>query len=214
MKLRLPAWLWPENGRLGLAEWLTILCMIALLGSGLFWASQPVNLVHQAQDQQRKSDLVIIQQALQKYAEDHNGQYPIVSSGAGYYSCYNCGWSKAEVEASSNQPYTANNWIPDLVEQGYLNRLPSDPWQGAVRGCQVSGYIYLSGGVGYKVFDWCGPRTGLAKQATETTYCHRPPYDGSQLDAQPANAEPLPEMVDPARPGWAYAIYTYELACY
>lgn len=214
MKLDLPSWLWPAGGRLGLAEWLVLACIVGVLLSGVAWATQPAKLLQQSQDNQRKSDLTKLRQALQAYAEDHNGQYPIVSSGAGYYSCYNCGWEGAETESNTGQRYTSNTWIPELVENNYIASLPIDPWQGSAPGCSSSGYVYLSGGIGYKVFDWCSPRNGLVAKATDSTYCNRPPYDGSQLVLEPAGFEALPEFVDPARPGWAYAIYTHELACY
>ncbi len=214
MKAGFPTWKSFNYGRLGLAEWLLLFCAIGLVLSVIFTTSRPAQLVLENQDAQRKADLTVLKEALQKYADDHDGQYPPVASGAGYYSCYNCGWDGAEMESETNQAYTKDNWIPALVEQKYLSSLPLDPLQGASPSCKSSGYIYLSGGIGYKVFNWCTPRTGLNSQAQPDAYCQRPPYDGSQLNTQPANAEPLKEFVDPARPGWGYAIYTFELACY
>lgn len=210
---------WGSSHGLILAEVLLICCLAAIvLTVGLImW--RPADVLAQIQDKQRQQDLALLQLALKEYAADHDGYYPAVNGPVGtsgqptYYSCFDCGWDQASTN-SSGIAYDRNNWIPELVEKGYLSSLPIDPLSAADSKCPVSGYIYLSGGVGYKIFSWCDPKYNLNDSAPEHVYCPEGAVDAGKLNHSPTSHEALKPFVDPARPRWGYAVYTYELACF
>lgn len=211
--------MWRHNQGLVLAETLWVCCLLGLaLTVGLVvW--QPAESVSRMHDQRRQTDLASLQAALKEYAADHEGHYPAVNGPTNsdgqptYYSCYDCGWDQASRNARS-QVYGRDNWIPELVEKGYLPSLPIDPLAQARSACPVSGYIYLSGGVGYKIFSWCDPRHNLNDGVPVDAYCPEGATDASQLKVSPESYPALKPGVDPARPTWGYAVYDYELACF
>src|SRR5690606_1763693 len=122
-------------GRYGLNSLLLGLCLLAALATVAMISLNPAEAALQLQDNQRKTDMQNLQTALRSYAADHDGHYPQAASQAGYYSCYNCGWSEAAIDAASGQSFDRNSWIPDLVSQGYISALPIDPLGGPAPGC-------------------------------------------------------------------------------
>jgi len=106
--------------------------LLALLGTGLFWAVVTTCYPH---FNTRPSDLLVIQRALEKYHAEH-GVYPATGPEDGRQVFFGIGWN-------SNDP----NWIPGLVPR-YLDRLPIDPRKSNIPNAQ---YIYASNGAAYKL---------------------------------------------------------------
>jgi hypothetical protein len=93
--------------------------------------------------QQRVADLRSVNDALEAYARDHGGKYPVSNGWQGFLSSAGASLGAA--------------WIPELVPQ-YLAALPRDP----AKSDKTDGpqYIYYSDGSDYKLIafkiDDCG----------------------------------------------------------
>ncbi len=180
----------------------------------------------QARDDQRRLDLAAIQQALERYAGNHNGQYPTTIQVSASYDtldhyqpqCFQCGIDEYQHNNITGISFTRDNWIPELVDQGYLPNLPLDPQTGDQTAglCAASGwprgYIYVSNGQDYKVFDFCGPRSQLNfSVGAVSPYCVGP--DRDVLLPNPNGQPRLAPLADPKQPSFHYAIYSPGWAC-
>ncbi len=119
-----------------LIELLVVIAIIGLLSS-IVLAS--LNTARQrGMDAQRLSNMQSIQTALELYALDHNGTYPVEG-----WTSQCSGWGRV----------AANNVIPGLVSK-YLPSMPPDPQM--VPGSNQNCYIYASydNGVSYKLLDY------------------------------------------------------------
>lgn len=177
-------------------------------------------------DSQRKSDLVTVQRALEDYAASHSGLYPVTTSVATDYQefanhqpqCYGCGLAEYSRNTTTDLPFTKDDWIPNLVDQGYLPTLPTDPQNGLSQAglCGAAdwprGYVYVSNGQNYKLWDFCTATTGLNPEAPEQSpYCIG---DNRRiLQTKPTGQLPLNILVDPKQPGFHYAVYSAAWAC-
>jgi hypothetical protein len=125
--------------------------------------------------------------------------------------------SQYQQSGVTDVPFTKDNWIPELVDQGYLPTLPIDPQTGQQQAglCQSPswprGYIYVSNGQDYKLYAFCTPMTGLnTTDGASSPYC----VDADQhLLPNPVNQVPLNNLVDPKQPSFHYAIYSPGWAC-
>jgi type II secretory pathway pseudopilin PulG len=185
----------------------------------------PPGKAAQAMDNQRKYNLSLIKQALDSYAANHNGQYPATDNSSSFADfnnhqpqCFQCGIKEYQQSGLTDVPYNKDNWIPQLVDQGYLPTLPVDPQTGDddTGLCLASGwprgYIYYSDGTNYKLVDFCGPTTGLNLVAG-----HPSPYcvgDPKHLQPQPVDQPALKDLVDPKQPSFNFAVYTPGWACF
>jgi len=126
-----------------------------------------------ARDKARIADIKQIQTALEFYASENNGRYPI---STGWLSNWRwlCWWYNIGYESSG-----PNWWIPNLAPD-YMSSLPSDPkpttiWGPGWHWC----YIYKSDGIDYIVWafrsvEWVVPndfkRPGRPTQKTFVVY--------------------------------------------
>jgi prepilin-type N-terminal cleavage/methylation domain-containing protein len=111
-----------------LVELLVVIAIIGLLSSVVLASLNTARV--KGMDAQRKSNMLAVQQALELYATNHNGQYP--NSGSNWNSSCN-GWTVT----------TQNNAIPGLVADGDISQLPLDP-QVSASG-NTCCYLYYSG---------------------------------------------------------------------
>lgn len=186
----------------------------------------PQSRLAKTMDQQRQTDLNTFQHALEEYAANHNGQYPATTTSASQFSdinnhqpqCYNCGLAEYQQNIITDVPFTKDDWIPGLVEQGYLPTLPTDPQNGQTTAGLCSsadwprGYIYFSDGQNYKLIDFCGPTSHLNFSVSQDSpYCVG--ENGRILIQDPSGNPALDKLVDPKQPGFHYAIYSPAWAC-
>lgn len=204
---------------------LAVAAAICLITVSMALVSPPAKQA-KTMDDQRKLDLATVQRALEDYAANHNGSYPITTATATNYlefgnrqpQCYGCGLAEYARNANTDVPFTQDNWIPNLVDQGYLPKLPIDPQNGLSQAglCGAKdwprGYIYISNGQNYKLVAFCTPTTALNPEAPEQSpYCIG---DNRRiLQKNPAGQLPLNTLVDPKQPGFHYAVYSPAWAC-
>ncbi len=207
----------PSFDRITLSKISAVLAGLCLVAALVSLAINPHQKQVQAENLERQQQLTDLQQALERYSAAHQGTYP---STNGEYWCENCTYDEYEAKG-------ANDWIPGLVKDGYIDALPQDPANLRGTVCQPSannsfaGYIYYSPAppynTDYKVIAQCTPPGYALNQGTakpKSDYCSkRPPYDSSKLAANPFRDVALKPYVDPARYQYAYAIYTPGLAC-
>jgi prepilin-type N-terminal cleavage/methylation domain-containing protein len=178
-------------------ELLVTMAILAILATVVLTLTNPRQRFNQTNDGIRRADLAQMQRQLEAYSVNNEGHYPATSISQPW-QCYGCGVS------SLSTGTTASTWIPQLQAQGYLKTLPIDPTNGRTSGgCATSaaaGYVYRSDGINYKVAAVCTPATGLNTGATSTDYC--------DLSGNPKSLVSLLPMVDPARPSYAYAVYS------
>lgn len=198
-----------------LVEVLTVVAIIGILSTLVLVAMNPAERIQAAFDSQRKSDLAQIRNSLEAYAANHDGKYP---STGNVYQCNDCGASD-----SPNTTFTDKNWIPSLIADGYIKRLPSDPRNGdATAGNCLPGasygYAYISDGKDYKVIATCTVKSDLNMDAAvaqySSSYCTQnalPPL--YTFNPKPAGKSALKSLVDPRRPTSGYAVYSPGFAC-
>lgn len=193
------------------------LAIISLLAVAASLIINPHQRQVEADNQLRQQQLTEMQQALKSYADQHQGTYPTTM---GEYWCEDCTYADYKAKG-------ANEWIPDLVADGFMTALPKDPARTIGAVCQpkannsFAGYVYYSPAppynTDYKVFAQCTPPSyalNYGSAAPKSDYCsQRPPYDSSKLTANPFRDVALKPFVDPARYRYAYAIYSPGLAC-
>ena len=127
-----------------LVELLVVIGVLGVLASGLLTAINPAAQLARARNSNRKSDLKMLADALERYRVTQ-GTYPVVG-----------GWSGA---SGSSWYRGSPEWIPGLITSGELKTLPTAPRQGEVFSpCNIASYtyyIYYSNGVNYKVIAHC-----------------------------------------------------------
>lgn len=200
-----------------LAEILLVISIVSILATVIIMAINPAARMAEAANSQRQNDLSAIRNALENYATANRGKYP---STNGEYWCQGCTYAGYEAKG-------VNNWIPLLVADGFIKRLPQDVRTNQGSACNPSptnsyaGYVYYSpsppNNTDYKLFAFCTPPKSVLNADDDypsTPYCLNPSsYDSSQFDPRPAGQPELKPFVDPVRPDYAYAIYTPGLAC-
>ncbi len=191
-----------------IVELLVVIAVVGVLSSIVMIGINPAKRIAEAHDIHMKSDLATLRGSIEAYAVAHNGRYP---STAGAYWCENCTAYVAQ---------GANNWIPELVSKGFIKYLPTSPLNGmpSLSSCTAANatYMYMSNGVDYRLFAHCMPTTDLNNGGDYkgSAYCTpRPPYTESSFVDSTVPATKLKPMVDPARPTYAYAIYSRGYMC-
>ena len=159
-----------------------------------------------ARDSQRKANLHTIQNALEAYANKH-GSYPVTQPEL--RSNVQDGLVNADpgCTASLNREPGSDgpNWIPELVSENFLSKMPEDPLPVPMFGDNAAGtekracYIYQSDGDNYILSAWDTVETGpilegddmfswagFRQPAFDAQYylCH---YDSVGKEADPAN---------------------------
>lgn len=174
------------NNGFTLIELLVVISIISLLSSVVLTSLSGARA--SARNTQRQQDLRSIQTALEMYYNDH-GQYPQTFDSKFFRD--------GIFVANKNCPDADNgkNWIPGLVENGYINSLPDDPRTGRSTLNERKNpdgsacYVYSSNGKDYILSAWgtveggpeyevmhrhLGPREGSLNQ----TLCNHPNAGG------------------------------------
>jgi prepilin-type N-terminal cleavage/methylation domain-containing protein len=213
---RLSSWQSRSQGFV-LVEMLLVIAIVSILATIILIAINPAARLAESANGQRQSDLALIRNALENYATANNGRYP---STNGEYWCQDCTYVNYEAKG-------VNNWIPFLVADGFIKRLPQDTRTNQGSACNpvpnnsYAGYVYYSpsppNNTAYKLFAFCTPPNSVlntGKHYSITPYCTEPTsYDSTHFNPRPAGQPELRPFVDPVRPDYAYAIYTPGLAC-
>lgn len=200
-----------------LVEMLLVIAIVGILSTLVLMAINPAARLAEAANGQRQNDLSLIRNALENYATANSGKYP---STNGEYWCQDCTFVDYEAKG-------VNNWIPYLVADGFIKRLPQDTRTNQGNACNpnpsnsYAGYVYYSpsppNNTNYKLFAFCTPPKSVLNtgdHASATPYCTEPTsYDSSHFNPRPAGQPQLRPFVDPVRPDYAYAIYSPGLAC-
>lgn len=118
-----------------LIELLVVIAIIGLLASVVMVALTSSRA--KARDASRVSNLRSLQTALELYAGDHSGKYPIAST----WQSQCAGWGS----------YAPADVIPGLVPS-YIPVMPSDP--GMIANSNKNCYLYQSNGTDYKLLDY------------------------------------------------------------
>jgi type II secretory pathway pseudopilin PulG len=144
-----------------LVELLIVVGLIAVLSVAIILAINPAELIKQARDSQRLSDLTNLSKAISLYEADTGGQGFMGTSSVVYISipdttstCANLGlpqlppsWSYRCVSSSTLQNIDGTGWIPinfnNLSFGKTLPKLPIDPINTTSSG---NYYTYVSGG--------------------------------------------------------------------
>jgi type II secretion system protein G len=99
-----------------------------------------------ARDARRKADLEQVRSALELY-RSNNGTYPTTNSA--WYGTCTAGWATV-----------TSDYVPNLVADGYIQKLPQDPRNGqSFSPCNDGGmvcYTYISNGIDFKLIAVCG----------------------------------------------------------
>lgn len=200
-----------------MVELLVILAVASIVVTlGLLVINPPARAAESANNT-RIAEMMAMREALEEYATMNNGQYP---STNGQYWCQDCTYDQYESRG-------VNNWIPELVADGYISSLPKDSPAGQGTACipdptnSYAGYVYFSPppphNTEYKLFALCTPppsALNVGNQESETAYCQdKTTHDSSSFNPRPAGQPPLKPFVDPVRPTYAYAVYSPGLAC-
>jgi prepilin-type N-terminal cleavage/methylation domain-containing protein len=137
-----------------LIELLVVIAIIGLLSSVVLASLNTARA--KARDSERLSDLVQIRNALEAYADDHKGKYP-VTTGKWFGNCsINASWGVGSL------PNTGSGaWIADLAPK-YIPVLPTDP-KPSTNKC----YIYTSNGTNYMVMAYLTVETYSAAENPE-----------------------------------------------
>lgn len=108
-----------------------------------------------ARDAVRISDMEQIRTALEMYYSSH-GHYPSTGSMSRTFCDLGCSGVSGNATATSN-------WIPDLVAEGYMPKLPQDP-SPKNRARRTSGpgncYMYASNGTQFVMSAWATVESG------------------------------------------------------
>jgi len=153
-----------------LIELLIVIATIGLLATIILISADNARI--KSREAFRRASLRQIAVALELYYSD-NQSYPNTNG---------VGWGE-DINNGSHGYSGANGYIPNLAPQ-YIAKLPSDPLKniGQDAGCvNVSGFIYISNGIDYKLMDHCVVE--IAPQTTDQFY-------------------------DPVRPTWALQVST------
>jgi len=139
----------PSHKGFTLIELLVVVAIIGLLSSVVLASLNATRA--RARDAQRISDLKQLQVALELYASDHGGAYPLTSASAPPALWGNC-------SSFGSRPNTgATGWIPGLAP-AYMPVLPTDPSQTEPYRC----YTYRSNGTDYMAYAFFAEANGGA----------------------------------------------------
>ncbi len=146
-----------------LIELLVVIAIIGVLSSIVLAA---VNTAEEkSRDARREEDLSQLQTALEAYANDHNGVYPI---GSGIPRAEaNCPASKVSAAGwQSSSGYTGPTaWIPNLAPT-YISTLPGDPLVNSNSGWVCYTYFSNSAGTGYFIWAHNGEEVGSSNDVS------------------------------------------------
>lgn len=190
-----------------IVELLVTIAVMGAVATVAMIAINPAKRIAEANDTQIKTDISSIRNSLEAYAAANNSRYPVTPT----WWCENCTAYAAK---------GANNWIPELVERGFIKRLPTSPLNGVpgYPGCTAgqAAYLYYSNGTDYKLIAHCMPTTELniGEANKGSNYCNTPPYDRSAFSDSSNPTTALKALVDPARPDYAYAVYSEGFTCF
>lgn len=118
-----------------LIELLVVIALIGLLASIVLTSLNSAR--GKARDAERESDLRNLQTAIEVYASNNNGLYPVAST----WQSQCVGWGA----------YAGSGVIPGLVPT-YMSSMPADP--GMVANSNRNCYLYESNGSDYKILDY------------------------------------------------------------
>jgi prepilin-type N-terminal cleavage/methylation domain-containing protein len=144
-----------------LIELLVVVAIIGVLSGVILSALGSARA--KSRDSLRAQQLLQLKNALEMYALDHEGRYPVVT-GTQYYSSEPLLGAPANVDASTN----GGDWIPGLTPT-YIASLPV--WPKALFPASPSlcltngypgGYLYRSAGDGYWLLAHCGPESQVS----------------------------------------------------
>ncbi|PJA39716.1 hypothetical protein CO180_00110 [candidate division WWE3 bacterium CG_4_9_14_3_um_filter_41_6] len=127
-----------------LIELLVVIAVIGILATVVLVAIDPQQRISEAKDVGRKSDLSEIANALEAYYTKNRAYpYDISQGGCGRYQT-------GGTPLSCDSVNDGDNWIPDLVSQGFLKSLPKDPINSTFSTVWANGraYFYISENVG------------------------------------------------------------------
>lgn len=120
---------------------ISIISLIATIGISSYSV-----LNRNARDARRKADLEQVRSALELY-KSNNGAYP--TTGGAWYGTCTAGWATV-----------TSDYVPNIVADGYIQKLPQDPRNGQSFAPCSSGadvcYTYKSDGTDYKLISHCG----------------------------------------------------------
>ena len=137
-----------------LIELLVVIAIIGLLSAVVLASLNTARA--KGMDAQRVSNLRNIQNALELYASDHSGQYPVSTN----QNCWT-GWDGQVACAGGLAP---NNVIPGLVP-AYMPSFPTDPQIDKVN--NLCDYLYISNGTDYKLLFHQCPTSNICYGAGE-----------------------------------------------
>ena len=120
-----------------LIELLVVIAIIGLLSSVVLASLNTAR--SKARDASRESALTELRTAIETYATDHNGQYPL-GGNTGTWSSQCAAWGG----------FAGNAVITGLVPN-YIGGMPADPSMNA--GANQDCIIYYSNGTDYKLLD-------------------------------------------------------------
>jgi prepilin-type N-terminal cleavage/methylation domain-containing protein len=187
-----------------LIEFLITAAILSILITAVVIAINPKARINEALDSQRRTDLAQMRSALEAYATAHNASYP---STEGLWLCFGC---SAYGTDSLGNSTTAESWIPQLSQTGFLKSLPRDPKTGMASDLcgsglnGIAGYSYMSDGKNFKLRATCTPASGL-HSASDGDFCASL---GSIPTATSTGGASLKPLVDPYRPSVGYAVYS------
>lgn len=130
-----------------LIELLVVISIIGLLSSIVMASLNAARA--QARDARRQADIRQVYSALELYFLDYN-EYPSTGGLDAVYMDPGCDTAGASDTISEN-------WVPGLVESGYMPALPKDPRGENAVGSTVAGgacYMYASDGAQFVLSAW------------------------------------------------------------
>ncbi|MDD5749159.1 MAG: type II secretion system protein [Patescibacteria group bacterium] len=141
-----------------LIELIIVVAIIALLAGATFVAINPARRIGEANDAQRWADVTSIASAWALYVADNGGSAPTttLTTGAavadgGIYHITN-GFAAADNNCGfANSGYattTASVHLKDLVDEGYLGQIPTDPGGGTLVAGTGTGYYFSRSSTG------------------------------------------------------------------
>ena len=178
-----------------LIELLVVLAIAAILGA-IAWANFG-EVGAKGNDAKRKSDLILLQNAIERYKQDH-GRYPKGCNGTNGDA-----WS-GEPDYQYKCSDNANNYIVGLAP-AYIPVLPRDPVKGASD--SDYGYVYLTNAKGtvYKLVIRNSVETETLSSYSDTNFKFKACDVVLDSDSNLYNTTPYPEQILPKEGSW-YAL--------
>jgi len=117
-----------------LMELIIVIAIISILAAAVFWAINPARRLAEANNAQRWTDVTAILSAVSAYIVDNDGDYPAViddNSSTSQVLGTDSGTCDSYCGAVSTVA-SCINLTADLVDNGYLPTIPTDPKTGDV----------------------------------------------------------------------------------